>query len=169
MLLSTNFNSPSKYLTQSIQSKLGINLVQCENASLFNHCLGSKYTCLCEPGEYFLNFFNYHSLPLKVLVKTVAKTFLVDLLSNLLRVSKKTVSETPLVFPAMISNKTVPQYGSSDINSKENNSDNKNNSNELLDTLQSFLKDKLLRLETDVKNMIESIVIRSGKIVWKHE
>ena len=104
-----------------------------------------------------------------MLVKTVAKTFLVDLLSNLLRVSKKTVSETPLVFPAMISNKTVPQYGSSDINSKENNRDNKNNSNELLDTLQSFLKDKLLRLETDVKNMIESIVIRSGKIVWKHE
>ena len=55
--------------------------------------------------------------------------------------SEETASETPLVFPPMIVDKSIPQQGqgSSEINPKEN-SDNKNIRNELLGILKSFIK-----------------------------
>ena len=42
------------------------------HASLFNCCLGNEHTCFCKPGEYFLNFFNYLSLLLKILVPNIS-------------------------------------------------------------------------------------------------
>ena len=56
---------------------------------------------------------------------------MLDLLSVLLKMSEETVSKTPLIFPPMTIDKTVPQQGqgSSEINPQKNNSDNKNNRN----------------------------------------
>ena len=85
----TNFlkNSPSQYLSQSWKQ---------------------THVILRAMGVFF-KFLQLYSLPLKILVKTLAKTFLIDLLLNLLKISEETDSKKPLVFLSTIVGKTVSQ------------------------------------------------------------
>ena len=89
-------------------------------------------------GKYSLNFFNYHSLPFKISVPNISQDIAGRSLVNLTKMSKDSVSKTLAVCIAMTADKVVPQQGqgSSEIYPKESNSGNKNNSNELLDTLK---------------------------------
>ena len=91
---------------------------------------------------------------MKILIKTLAKSFLVDLLSNLQNMSEETLSKTPLVLPPMTADKTVPH--TSDMNHKLNDSGTKNNWNELLYTLNFFIKNSLAEFKTVIINMIET-------------
>ena len=70
--------------------------------------------------------------------------------------SEETLSKTPLVLPPMTADKTVPQVYTSDINQKLNDSGTKNNWNELLYTLNFFIKNSLAEFKTDIINMIET-------------